>query len=644
MMVLLVEAIWLFCGAALWAFVAVGTAATTTTAAAAAAGEIPTLDVAYNATDGNATVRFGGHRRVVGGIPTFYSLSMDGETKGNMPDGTHLFTWSQRGPNGEPRAKVAYDSSSRTYSCAHLWGSWSIQHKINATTNSLDLQISISNTYNRSHGGSGALKQVTLLLFGRLGFGPSSLDLGYCPPHKTPDMPHGGCAGVRAGGTCDGCWTKPQACGQPHCSSDRPQVIVADNASFGALVTTMPSNPPNATFMFEWVDGFFLKVSADLAAGQTMTETLSLRFAAPERTPAPHYSDRLRALLEVANDTFEDWRTRVPITLKWPDRGPIGGLFPSNYPGCKSSSPASCPNPRGWTWMGGKDAPSISTPAGIAAFQAGALKWMNKSVNYCLEYMGGGNNGPALCQGLTVWSLEGQQYPQDISYIGAPDMLAALAPEMDAIADKMFKLITDVGLKCGVTLRPQQLTQNPAWKPDQIHPFKYYQKDLLNPDNTSDTDAVAALLVRKAGYAYRRWGCTMFYTDTTVTQGGHVIPPDAFIKAAAALPQVVFFPEESTFAYRSAVAPLQDNWGGAALGSPVAADVLYGRAAFGFELMQFRPGGTPAPGAIPIWDNESLVLDYARIVKRGDVLRYQGWYNASVNVFIKKVYEVAAQL
>ena len=58
----------------------------------------------------------------------------------------------------------------------------------------------------------------------------------------------------------------------------------------------------------------------------------------------------------------EDWRTKVPITLKWPDRGPIGGLFPSNYPGCKSSSPASCPNPRGWTWMGGKDAPSISTP------------------------------------------------------------------------------------------------------------------------------------------------------------------------------------------------------------------------------------------------------------------------------------------
>lgn len=457
-------AVWL-CGTAPWAF-----AAATSTATAGDTSS-PTLDVVYNATDGNATVKFGSHR-VVGGVPLFGGLSMDGETKGNMPDGTHVYTWSQKGSDGG-KAKVVYDSTSSTYSCAHLWGSWSIQHKINAATNSLDLQFSMSNTYNRSHGGSGALKQVTLSLFGSIGFGPSAFDLGYCPPHKTPDMPEGGCAGVHAGGTCDGCWTKPQACSEPHCSSDRPQVIVADNASFGALVTTMPSNPRNTTFMFEWVGGFFLRVSSDLAAGQTTTETLSLRFAAPERTPAPDYSDRLRRLLEVANDTFADWRTKVPISLKWPDRRPIGGLFPSNYPGCKSSSAADCPNPRGWTWMNGKDAPSITTPAGIAAFEAGALKWMNTSVNYCVDYMGGGNNGPAQCQGLTVWSLEGQQYPQDISYIGAPDMLATLAPEMDAIADKMFKLITDAGLKCGVTLRPQQLTQNPAWKPGEIHPFKY---------------------------------------------------------------------------------------------------------------------------------------------------------------------------
>ena len=273
--------------------------------------------------------------------------------------------------------------------------------------------------------------------------------------------------------------------------------------------------------------------------------------------------------------------------------------------------------------------PPITTPAGVASFTQGAVRWMNTSLNYCLDYMGDGTKGPGTCQGLTVWSLEGQQYPQDISYIGSPDMLPQLAPEMDSIADHLFKMVTDAGL-------------NPAWKPGQMHPFKYYLKDLLLPDNSSDTDAVAALLIEKASYAYKRWGCTMFYTDTTVFGGGHVIPADALIKAAAALPQVVFFPEESNFAYRSAVAPLQDNWGGVGLGTPVAADVLYGRDAFSFELMQFTPGGGDPGSEAPIWDNETLVEQYAKIVRRGDVLRYQGWYNASVNVFVKKVYEVAA--
>jgi len=197
--------------------------------------------------------------------------------------------------------------------------------------------------------------------------------------------------------------------------------------------------------------------------------------------------------------------------VKWPDRGPIGGLYGSDYNGQNPK------NPRGWDWMFPKNttAPDIRTPQGIKYFQERALAWMNTSVQYCLNYMGdGAAKGPARCQGLTVWSLEGQEYPQTISYVGAPDMLMELAPEMDAVADRLFRLVTDAGLKCGVTLRPQQLTLTPGWKPGDKG-FKYYQRNLLNPDNTSDVDAVAALLVRKASYAFKRWGCTMFYTDTT---------------------------------------------------------------------------------------------------------------------------------
>jgi len=181
-----------------------------------------------------------------------------------------------------------------------------------------------------------------------------------------------------------------------------PQVLVAGNASFGALVSTMPANPTNASFGFPWVaGGFRLEFFGDVAAGQTVSETISLRFVEPESPNAPtgdYNADRLRGLLEVANDTFADWRNKVPITMKWPDRGPIGGLFPSNYPGCKTT--ADCPNPRGWTWMP-KASPPITTSAGIQAFTEGALQWMNESVRYCVNYMGDGKKGPALCQGLT---------------------------------------------------------------------------------------------------------------------------------------------------------------------------------------------------------------------------------------------------
>ena len=84
-------------------------------------------------------------------------------------------------------------------------------------------------------------------------------------------------------------------------------------------------------------------------------------------------------------------------------------------------------------------------------------------------------------------------------------MLPELAPEMDAIADEserqpsrptdpcyaarlipldcwtVFKVITDAGLKCGMTLRPTKLTRNPLWNttlPADCPPFKYYQKQL----------------------------------------------------------------------------------------------------------------------------------------------------------------------
>jgi hypothetical protein len=129
-------------------------------------------------------------------------------------------------------------------------------------------------------------------------------------------------------------------------------------------------------------------------------------------------------------------------------------------------------------------------------------------------------NGPARCQSIIMWSIEGQEYPQDISYVCSPDQLPELAPEMDAIADKLFKIVTDAGLKCGTCLRPQNYSINPAWKvgmPLNKWPFKYQQAELDHPDGSVDVKATAALLIKKAKYAYDRWGCATHY--------GHHISP-----------------------------------------------------------------------------------------------------------------------
>lgn len=473
-----------------------------------------------------------------------------------------------------------------------------------------------------------------------------------------------------------------------HCARTAPlplQVIQVDT-TLGGIVATLPTYHNGTTFGFPWVyGGFHLEVDlGDIPESTTVTRTLSLRFAQPEPsdTPSPN---RGRELLGLANDTLAAYRARFPISVGWPDRRPIGALFPSDCGAschCKTLSPADCPNPRGYNFAkaGGQDGINVTSPEGVAQFKVSLLAYVNRSVNYCVDFMGDGRGGPAGCQGIMVWSLEGQQYPQTISWVGDPRELPTLAPEMDAAADDMFKLITGAGLQCGLTLRPQQWTQNEHWNASlspMQRPFRYRQQTLLRPDNTSDVDAVASMLIDKAGYAYKRWGCRMFYVvsrlfpfppsrsqsndfasknphltfpqpvqDTTVCDPcpTHTLPAEVWFKVHQALPNCVFFPEESTFAYRSVVAPLQDNWGGAAMGTPYPADLLYGRDAWSFELMQFTPGGGSAgPTPSPPYDNATLLEAYAQLVRRGDALLYNTWYNASENLFVKKVYELANQ-
>ena len=277
------------------------------------------LVVAFNETDGNRTVSYGG-RRLVGGVPTIWSAKPvccasnadPGSSKAD-PKGLDCWAW--------PRQIVSkvYESGARKFTQTQNWGSWSVAHAVSDST--LDLTVSITNSWNRSIDMQG----ITISLFGsEVGPAQTAWDFGDCANSSST----GGCKSVRAAssaGTCPGSFTTPETLGSPRCTSEVPQILVADAASC-ALVATMPTNPQNLSFGFPWVaKGFRLEVFADVAAGQTVSAALSLRFA-PGSGPQASPSDRLTELLQMANDTFADWRAKVPNTVKWPDRGPIGGL------------------------------------------------------------------------------------------------------------------------------------------------------------------------------------------------------------------------------------------------------------------------------------------------------------------------------
>ena len=210
-------------------------------------------------------------------------------------------------------------------------------------------------------------------------------------------------------------------------------------------------------------------------------------------------------------------------------------------------------------------------------------------------------------------------------------MLPILAPEMDAIADEIMKMVTGAGLKVGFTLRPQKLTQRPGWnasQPPGFYPPRWHQHDFYLPDNSTDTAGYAACLIDKVTYAKSRWGASMFYVDTTVNNNG-VLPFEVWDLVAKAHPDVAFFPEESAVNYYSATAPLQNNWRSLAIPVNPAVKAIW-PSAYSLQLMQFPINFTVSP-----------FEDWVALVKNGDCLLVDPWYNSSENVKVKSIYEAA---
>ena len=276
--------------------------------------------------------------------------------------------------------------------------------------------------------------------------------------------------------------------------------------------------------------------------GQTDTFTVSYRFSGANATPD-------------ASDAYANFATVYPGVTQWTDHRIAGFVaLGSSQNGANKLYPSGSPtNPRRWYWTaGGAD---ITTTPGLEAFQNRVLVQAQTNVANCQSVN---------CQGVYTWDIEGEQYPQDTTYLGAPDEIAIRAPEMDIaisgqtgglatfngmkLDDAYFKIMRDAGLKVGLTLRPQHLTAGT----DVNGVATLQQVDITNPNGTPNVAGIVAELKRKAEFANARWGATMFYVDSTVDTQGGVLPDEIWRQMQILHPSWMFSPEESdkrTYAY-----------------------------------------------------------------------------------------------
>lgn len=295
------------------------------------------------------------------------------------------------------------------------------------------------------------------------------------------------------------------------------------DAAYSVLIsTTTPDNLPE----------FFPRHDRPVLPGQTDSFRIALRFA-------PHGV----AMNTLAADAYSNWSRQYPVTMKWTDRRVIGTAYLATSPTAdQAAASVDGANPRHYLGAG----IDLRTPEGKRLFQARILTKAGEIVR---------NLRKLDAQGVITWDIEGQQYPHNTSYVCAPDEIAKAAPEMESVItdnssryvgkkldDAYFSIIRDAGFRVGVCVRPQRFTLLPEGGAQQVQ--------------LSAKDAEADML-RKIKYAHDRWGATLFYLDSTVEQSGRPLDAAIFQRLAAAFPDSLLIPEQSTPRHYAYTAPFK---------------------------------------------------------------------------------------
>ena len=187
---------------------------------------------------------------------------------------------------------------------------------------------------------------------------------------------------------------------------------------------------------------------------------------------------------------MELYAGKYPFQVDWKDHRPIGAIF---LAGPQINVPT---NPRRWTTNYGDI--DVTNDKGKAAFRAALLKQADNSV-LVLKETG--------AQGMITWDPEGEEFGGEV-YYGDPRLVPTLAPEMEfkndgtrSAIDEYFEKFRAGGLKVGICIRPQQIAM----------------VDGRPAHQAADDEQAAQILRERIAYAKQRWGCTLFYVDSTAT-------------------------------------------------------------------------------------------------------------------------------
>jgi hypothetical protein len=360
------------------------------------------------------------------------------------------------------------------------------------------------------------------------------------------------------------------------CSDDAESLVAA----------LYPTNrPTNTSYPF-------LVACSNIGPGTTKTFTVSLRFG-------PSGS----SVRDLSGDVLKRYADKYPFQVKWTDHRPIGAIY-------LASSGINVPtNPRRWIVNEGKI--DITTDEGKTKFREALLKLADSSIKVLKE---------TNAQGMITWDPEGQEFMQSV-YYGDPRLTPTLAPEMEfkgegtaPIIDEYFARFQAAGLKVGVCIRPQQITMIDG-KPVQ---------------GVADDEHAAEVLKSKIEYARKRWGCILFYIDSTVGKTHTALSPDVFKSVADAYPDVLLMPENESMRYFAYSAPLNSYMHHKITSTPVGARMVYPKA---FSVLLAPEGFRPE-------DDDALV----DAVRNGDILIFNGWYKNQGVTKVEEIYGKAGPL